>query len=370
MNDRTGPTRLTTILTTVAVLAAAGCGNSDGDPLDPDTEFQLTVTIVAPGDATGSVTTTSGIDQIRICNEGDACVYSIAASASTGMFAQPGLGSVFVEWSGDCSGTSDQVTVTAAPGEAVACTATFAAEDPPGDTIAREGVDAISRRQCSYDSINEFFQCGGAPGGALNVNFPTPELAAQLVSPNPSCYTFVGVTSFPSLDLGVITLESSVMDTTATHDGTGYTFDTLPASTPLAVTDTLTVTTTGGAVTIDAPPDDLIVNENASGDVVVQTGFASDLWRVMAFGTTPGGAQAGAICQFPGSDELEVTHDILIEAVNAAGFRPSAIWISAANAAELPIGDVPPVARANRGLTFFGAQLDDLGELDDVTTPP
>lgn len=369
MSDRTGSTRLATILATaVSAALLAGCGDKQ---LDPETDFLLTITIDAPGDATGSVTVEYDFELEETCFEGpNDCLYPVEATRAAGLDAAPGGNSVFVGWSGDCSGSEPTITVEGSVGGDVACTATFALEGDPPPTIAREGVDAISRRQCSYDSVNGFFQCGGAPGGALNVNFPTPELEAQLVSPNSSCYTFVGLTSFPSLDLGAITLESSVMDTTATHDGTGYTFDTLPASTPLAVTDTLTVTTTGGAVTIDAPPDDLIVNENASGDVVVQTGFASELWRVMAFGTTPGGAQAGAICQFPGSDELEVTHDVFIEAINAAGFRPSAIWISVANAAELPIGDVPPVARANRGLIFFGPQLDDLGELDDVTTPP
>jgi hypothetical protein len=88
------------------------------------------VTVVGPG-ADGTVTGSASPFSPRVCQltagvqSGNCTVSQFYGARGTSLLAQPGVGSVFVGWSGDCGGNSTSCTVAPLPGGTRRVTATF-----------------------------------------------------------------------------------------------------------------------------------------------------------------------------------------------------------------------------------------------------
>lgn len=350
--------RLGMFMAATAAFTAIGCGGNG--EVDPDTQFELVVTIVNEGDAVGSVQVVAMSNLIDdSCTA--ACTYGVDANHDAELRPVESASTVFVGWSGDCTGTGN-VTKTAAAGEAVACTATFApvgADGPP-----REGILAANRRTCTPTASPLGFDCNVFAGGSFNVNAPSPALDAALLTANPSCYYYVDVNEFTSEDHGQVTLETSLINATATWSGGYYNFTGLSGA-PFSDIDLLTITTQGGEVEIDSPPGLTLVDDPTDG-LQIETNGTADSVRLLAFGYTADDVSFGVLCRLPFAATAAISNPDFVDAIQLAGGGafPDTVFAGFSNQEDITgWDDEPRVGEAVNWVQLDGGNLEAMGEL-------
>ena len=340
----------TTTLAALALAAIGACGSPAGS-LGTD-RLRTSITVVGPG---------SVLHLGRTCPSECASERAVVVWPTlVTLVATPAQDAEFVGWSGDCTGTDLEFSVQVGepsggtPEVTLTCTATFRAVT--ATEAPRTHVLISQVRQCS-DTPGGVDCALVPPSGIFDVRFP-PASDTE-VELGERCYATFDE-EYSSLDRGPIDVVTARMPSgRATHDGTSYEVSGRPVdSNPFGATDSLTVTTTAGTVTVPAPSPNLVVFPTADGPTV-GAGSAADAVQWVAFGETPAGVWGTIYCQFPGAAEFLFTPPAARAALTASGIEPQFLFTGVLNLRDLTgLAGGPHTAAAGRhlGLTAVDAR--------------
>jgi hypothetical protein len=302
------------------VLSLAACGGGPGSEAD---SLEVELGIISEDGGGGRLDYTDGVTT-GAC-EGSICGFAAFPGAGNELVitATPDDSSQFVGWSGDagCNGTEPEVRIVVSdvyetsPGWA--CNATFVgtAASPPA-----EHVLVADYVQCGQGPSGEL-DCLGVPSSYLEVLDPTSDLESHVVAAGPHCYVLDDVAELSSEDHGPVRIETSIMDLTVTHNGTGYDVSGKPFNSPFAEEDSVTVTTDDDSATLPAPVSGTMVDGPNGVQLVADTATA---WLWFALGGSGNGENSSqVVCHFTEpTTTLPLLHPEGVAAYEEVGFEP------------------------------------------------
>jgi hypothetical protein len=341
------------LLAASAALTAA-CGGGTG----ADEVWEIQVHVVLEDGAGGQVEVdNAGAPEVPCADD---CGYTYGEEAGVVTFTPVADGgSVFVGWSGDCTGT-EPLELDEELGVELDCTATFTAATSAGPS--REGILVANRQTCTANGAS--FDCNVPAGGSFNVNAPSATLDPSLLTANEFCYYYIDVSDFSSEDHGVVGLVTSQIDATATWNGGYYNFTGLTGA-PFAATDSVAITTSGGTVNVTAPPQPSLLDDATDG-LTIETPGTADTIRLLAFGYDAGNNAFGVLCRFPFSASARVSDPDFVSAIATAGTGsfPDFVFAGVSNQEDITgWDDETRVGEAVRWFQLAGPTLEAMGEL-------